>query len=312
MTEITDSATLAGRDIDGRPSRFEVKGDQMVAVPGSALDTQRVRTADGTVLIRRSLRAGTARTALDNEICALARLNRAFRDEGRPFPQLLAYDVDSTDPWALVTEYRGAPARTAVDSLLRPGLLDLTIGVFDALAHLASVELTHNGLDLGVVHLSGSSVQITTFEHAALVGERTARGGVAGPQDDLPDAGRLVYEAYTGVRSEQPDLQDVAGLQGYLAGIFDEPRRRPPAAEVLRRFGRAAAPRDPTRAELERGRAAFDAARKRKLPPEPPTLRTQPAQQNKKTTRKPGWLLLAVGLALLISVIVFGVVQVVS
>lgn len=311
MTEITDSATLAGRDIDGRPSRFEVKGDQMVAIPGSALDTQRVRTADGTVLLRRSLRAGTARTALDNEICALARLNRAFRDEGRPFPRLLAYDVDSTDPWALVTEYRGTPARTAVDSLLRPGLLDFTIGVFDALAHLAAVELTHNALDLGVVHLSGSSVQITTFEHAALVGERTARG-VAGPQDDLPDAGRLVYEAYTGERSARPDLREVAGLRDHLAGVFDEPRRRPPAAEVLRRFGRADVPRDPTRAELERGRAAFDAARKRKLPPEQPTVRTQPAQQPEKATGKRGWLIIALGLALLISVIVFGVVQVVS
>ena len=309
MSEISDSATLTGRDIDGHPVRFDVKADQVLTL--STLDTQRVRTQDGSFLIRRSLPDGSARALLDNEICALARLNRAFRgDRPWPFPRLLAYDMDSADPWALVSDYRGVPARTAVNSMMSGELWEFTASVFDAVAHLAAVGVAHNGLDLDIVYVAGSTVQITTFERAALFGEPRLDGERAGSTDDLPDAARLAYEAYTGTRHDRPDLADeVAALRSPLAGVFDVPRRRPPVDEVVRRLGRRSVPEDPSAGSLDGGRAAFDQARRRKVGPSQPTVRTTPVPQP-QARRKRGWFLIAA--LLLASVVVFGIAEVVA
>ncbi|MFL6118862.1 hypothetical protein, partial [Actinophytocola sp.] len=244
MTEIADAATLVGCDLAGRPSSWAVKADQLVDLPSSALVTQRVRLADGTTLVRRSLRDGASDPAfwsLDNEIRALARLTRAFPDEERsPFPVLVGYDVDGLDPWALVSDYRGRPAREAVSGLLSSGQLDVVTGLFDALARMALVEVAHHALGLGSIYLAGTTLSIVSFEHAAFFGEPpTGRSGAAaGPADDLPDAGRLLYEVFTGepARVERPDLSAVPLINARVADLFAEPHERPSAAEVLRRF----------------------------------------------------------------------------
>jgi hypothetical protein len=315
VAEIAESAELVGRGLDGRTTRTTVTGVELVRLPGSALLTQRVRCADGTVLLRRSLRDGSddpALPLLDNEIRALARLNRAFRaSRGRPFPALVAYDMDSRDPWALVTDHRGRPARDAVGDLLGSGLVEFTADLFHAVAHLPLVELVHHRLDLDCLRLSGTAVQIVTFEHATLVGE--PRPGLpaadpadpAHPADDVLAAGRLAFEAFTGhpLAGDPPDLSEVSLLAARLPDVFDPiPARRPTAADVVRRLGRTDLPTPSTSDDLGAGRAAFDRARRAKLPPEPATPRPA-ATVSTKPTRRPGPAVLALSAVAVLAVL---------
>jgi hypothetical protein len=294
VTEIAETAKLVGRDLAGQPATWEVKADQLMALPDSALVTQRVRAADGAMLVRRSLRAGSddlALPLLDNEIRALARLSRAFPDgESRPFPALIGYDMDSRDPWALVSDYRGQPAGVAVSGLLSSGQLALVTGLFDALTRMALVEIAHNHLDLTSMYLAGTALSIVNFEHATLFGEpRPGRSGAATrPQDDMADAGRLLYEVFTGepAHNEWPDLSMVPLLNSRLPDLFAEPRQRPVAADVLRRFVAPAnvpvlAIHDP----LAAGHTAFDEARRKKHATEPPST----VQDSSRSSRRRGF-----------------------
>lgn len=312
MTEIANSAELVGRDLDGRTTRITVTGGELVRLPGSALLTQRVRCADGTVLLRRSLRDGSEDPALpllDNEIRALARLNRAFRSSrGRPFPALVLYDMDSRDPWALVTEHRGRPARDAVGDLLGSGLIEFTADLFHAVAHLPLVELVHNRLDLDCLRLSGTAVQIVTFEHATLVGEPRHGLPPADPADDVLAAGRAAFEAFTGhpLAGDPPGLAEVSLLAERLPAVFDPtPAKRPSAAAVLRRLGRTDLPEPSTSDNLRAGRAAFDRARRAKLPPEPSTASTAaPETPNQPGPgRRPGPAVLALSAVAVLAVL---------
>jgi hypothetical protein len=291
VTEIVDTAELVGRDVAGRAASWTVKADQLVDLPGSALLTQRVRTADGTTLVRRSLREGSddpAFSLLDNEIRALARLARAFGDaEERPFPLLLGYDVDGRDPWALVTDYRGRPAREAVSGLLTSGQLELVTGLFGALARMALVEVAHNRLDLSGMYLAGTALSIVNFEHAAFFGEpRPGRSGVASrPQEDMVDAGRLLYEVFTGepAYTDRPDLSEVPLLRTRLSDLFGEPRERPSAADVLKRFvAPASVPVLAAPDPLAAGWAAFDEARAKKQPERPAPPDSAPPRRSRR------------------------------
>ncbi|HEV8559477.1 MAG TPA: hypothetical protein VGR06_24310 [Actinophytocola sp.] len=281
MSEIAASATLVGRALDGRTKTWEIKADAPVDLPGSALVTQRVRVApDDTMLVRRSLRRGSADPAyvlLDNEIRALARLSRAFPNEwARPFPTLVGYDVDSREPWALVSDYRGQPAREAVTGLLGKGQIEFATRLLDALARLALVEVVHNRLSLDGMYLARTTLSIVNFEYATFFGEppqnRSGRG--ARPEDDLLDAGLLLYEVLTGepAQSELPNLAEVPLLRSQLPDLFAELRLRPSAADALRRFVvPAEVPVLNGYDPLAAGRAAFDEARGKKYPaaPEP-------------------------------------------
>jgi hypothetical protein len=294
LTEIGDSAKLAGCDLHGRPASWEVKGDQVLEVPGSALITQRVRTADDRVMVCRSLSATSddrSFTLLDNEIRALARLTIAFGgDPSAPYPELIGYDMDSSEPWALVGDHRGRPARDAVTGLLKDGLHELTIRVLDLLVRMAVVEVCHGKLSLSQFLLDGTELQLTGFEHAALYGEpRVGFAGVAGPREDLVDAGRLLYEAYSGVPAHQGlmDRDEVPELYSLLPELFQERSEpEPRAVDMLRRLVTPdRLPVAVTPDALRAGREAFDIARRRKLgatqPQEPEASTAAPRRRSR-------------------------------
>jgi hypothetical protein len=315
MTEITESAVLVGRTLDGRPGRWEVKGDQLIELPGSALITQRVRTTDNTTLVCRSLSTehdDAKRRLLDNEIRALARLTKAF-PASHSFPALVGYDMDSRDPWVLVAEYRGRPASEVVSGLLRDDLEQLAVNLFRAVAHLGLVEVAHNWLSTGSVYLARASLQIVSFEHAAFFGEPKDGGsGTALPCGDILAAGKILYEAFTGARplTDRPDLSDVSWLSSRLADVFAEPRGRPSAIDVMRRLGIADVPKVEVQDEMSAGRTAFDEARNRKLPPQPETIRIKPVAPPRTTLKSSAGknVLLIAGLLLVVAAVILFIV----
>ncbi|SMD27610.1 hypothetical protein [Kibdelosporangium aridum] len=312
MTEITESVVLVGRTLNGRPTRWEVKGDQLFTVPGSELVTQRVRTVDGTTLVRRSLPDEpdeTKRLLLDNEIRALARLTHAFSATG-PFPALVGYDMDSPDPWALTADWRGVPASEVVGGLLRAGLEQFAGSLFQAVAYLGMVEVAHNSLRMDTVYLDGTSPQIVTFEHAAFFGEPRDDGrGAARPDDDVLAAGKVVHEAFTGVPvvGDHVDLAEVAWLGSQLPDVFGEPGARPSAIDVVRRLAPVSVPVLDVPDELRAGRAEFDEARKRKMPPQPDTVRISPVRPPQPAPGFPACnrVLLIAGALVVIALLVF-------
>ncbi|GLZ39072.1 hypothetical protein [Actinokineospora sp. NBRC 105648] len=280
MTETTDLLALTGRDLDGRTTTWELKRDGAVNLPGSALFTQRVLDTDGTgLLLRRPRRGGdaAAHRGLDNEIRALARLSRAYPGGRRPFPRLVGYDMDGAAPWALLEEPRGKPGRSATNGLFPSAHVDFAVSVLDAVAHAALVEVSINGLALDTLYVEGKSVQVVSFEHALLFGEprphqpdQTAPGP-ASDQHDLLAAGKVLYEVFAGVpaQSDRPDLSELAMLASRLPDLFAPDGSRPSAVALLVQLGRVEVPAPVRGDHLDAGRAAFQAARGRKLPPTP-------------------------------------------
>ncbi|MEU0534993.1 hypothetical protein [Amycolatopsis tolypomycina] len=281
MTETTDPRTLDGHDIDGRVSQWKITGAEPLPAAGRLAAT-RVHLADGATYVLRSPRGRAdeqARRALDNEIRVLARLTLAFGTwRPRPFPALIGYDMDSSEPWALVGDYRGIPAREATAALLGTGLMEFTGGLFEALAHLPLAEVVHGGIGLDTVYVSDGRIQLVSFDDAGLIGEPgPRRSGPMAPDQDMLASGLLLYEVFTGTpaSSTRPDLSDVPLLASQLPDLFAERRARPSAVAVMERLGRRDFPSVDGPDELDAGRAAFEEARRRKLPPEPPTVRTR-------------------------------------
>ncbi|RSM69641.1 hypothetical protein DMH04_45810 [Kibdelosporangium aridum] len=315
MTEISESVVLVGRTLTGRTNSWEIKGDQLIAMPGSELVSQRVRTVDGTTLVRRSLPDeldDAKRLLLDNEIRALARLTHAFPATG-PFPALVGYDMDSPDPWALTADWRGVPASDVVGGLLRAGLEQFAGSLFQAVAYLGTVEVVHTALRLDSLYLDGTSPQIVTFEHAAFFGEPRDDGrGPALAQHDVLAAGKVLYEAFTGVAAPpgRVDLADVAWLGARLPDVFGELNARPSAIDVVQRLGTGAVPVPAVHDELRAGRAEFDEARQRKMPPQPETVRTFPVRPPQQKVKLPAHnrVLLIAGALVVIALLVFVIV----
>ncbi|WP_018682954.1 hypothetical protein [Actinokineospora enzanensis] len=296
MTGMSGLIKLVGRAPTGHTLTWEVKVDTALEHPGSGLRSHRVRTADGLVYVQRTPRGATtdrARALLDNEIRALARLTHAFPDDPVPFPRLVGYDMDSADPWALVAEYRGKPARAVVG-----GLLDrtaFTAGLFDAVAHATAVGVSLERLDLDALYVEGTAVQVVVFEHSALFDEpRPDRRGFVSGQQDVLDAGKVLYEVYTGTRA-QSDRPDLAGLSALrpLADVFHREGERPDPRDVVERLGQSAR-RPAVPQSILDGRAAFDLAHARKQPVEqPPPPPEPPAPPDNRTAR----VVIAVSLA---------------
>jgi hypothetical protein len=310
VTEIDDSAELVGRTLTGEPGRWDVKSVQTLNLPASALIAQRVRDADGTILVYRSLPAANdvaARVLLDNEIRALARLSHAFpHAQPQPFPILVGYNMDTRDPWALVTDYQGNPAAEVVTNLMRPELGQFAGNVFRAVAHAGLVEVVHGSLSMNSLYMTSTSVQIVTFERAAFAGEpRPGRHGAAGREDDVLAAGKILYEAFTGFppSDDQPDLTGVGWLRSRVADVFAPPRERPSANAVLERFGVRKVPEIDD--DLASGRAAFDETRQREHPPESRTVRLPPVPDPRGRKRwSPRTMWLVVGLLLVVAALV--------
>jgi hypothetical protein len=289
----SDGAEFGGRDGEGRSRRWRLRFGDVVEVPGSVLHTQTVTADDGVTYHRRSVGRQASpghRQALDHEVRALSRLGHAFPDStGRPFPRLVGHDMDTESPWALVTPYRGAPARQRVGDLLSTRRNQLVAELFHALAHLQEADLVLGDLTLSSLFLSGVSVQLVRFESAAVVDERRADGhGWARAGDDMTAAARVLYEVFTGVPAgpETLRLQEVPLLTATLGDLFGGTRAQPPtAAAVLTRLGRSDIPKADYQLDLAAGHAEFERLRADK--PQPPPAADTPTPAPEPAPRRP-------------------------
>ncbi|MFS8095728.1 hypothetical protein LFM09_01190 [Lentzea alba] len=302
----TNYDTLAGRDPAGRETSWLVRTLDALPEQDSALATERVKTHDGSTLVRKSLPPTTnpvdqalAEMLLDNEIRALTRLHARYHRALPELPRIVGYDFDSADPFVLLEP----PIGKSVDGGLRTLLIDerrrFMIGLFRALAQLDAVDLVHSSVGLSSLCWDGATTQLVNLEHAVNAGEAprsglSRNGSVAHPGHDVRAAGRVVYELFTGKHVELGDTPDLASqpevLASLLRGVFEaDPRHRPTALQMLERLN----DRDPlprpvnVTAAMKQGYDRFDELRPPKalepaVPqptvPRPPRVTPKPRQ----------------------------------
>lgn len=239
----TNFDALTGRNPAGRAASWLVE----------PLDADRVRTADGTTLVLRSLPTqgspvdlALAEVLLDNEIRALTRLHTRYAGPLPELPHIVGYDFDSATPFLLLEP----PTGKCVDGGLRTLLIDerrrFMIGLFRALAQLHAVDLVHGSVGLSSLCWDGATTQLVNLEHAAGIGEAarsglSRNGSAVHPGHDVRAAGRVVFELFTGKPVALGDTPDLAAqpevLASLLRGVFEpDPRHRPTAPQLLERL----------------------------------------------------------------------------
>ncbi len=293
----TNFDTLTGRDPAGRPASWLVRVMEPEPAGDSALATHRVKTHDGTTLLRRTLPhtsnpldTALAELLLDNEIRALVRLHARYPKALPELPRIVGYDFDSAAPFVLLEPHVGKSLDGGPRTLLIDERRRFMVGVFRALAQLAAIDLVHGSVGRTSLCWDGATTQLTNLEHAVNAGEAarsglSRNGSVAHPGDDVRAAGRVVYELFTGKRVElgaapelttQPDQ-----LATLLRGVFTaQPGDRPTALEMLDRLN----DRDPlprptnTKALMRAGYERFDVLRPVKVVPalEVPSVPARP------------------------------------
>jgi hypothetical protein len=295
--------TLAGRDPAGREASWLVKVLDAVPEQDSVLAAERVKTHDGSTLVRKSLPPDTnpvdqalAEMLMDNEIRALTRLHTRYLKPLPELPRIVGYDFDSADPFLLLEP----PVGKCVDGGLRTLLIDerrrFMIGLFRALAQLHAVDLVHGSVGLSSLCWDGATTQLVTLEHAVGAGEAprsglSRNGSVMHPGHDVRAAGRVVYELFTGKHVALGGTPDLASqpevLATLLQGVFEpDPRHRPTASQVLERLNdRDSLPRpvDVT-AAMKPGYDRFDELRPPK-PVEQPVFQPTVLQPARATPR---------------------------
>jgi serine/threonine protein kinase len=252
---------------------------------------------------------------LDNEIRIGLHLVRRFRSG--PYPaelsQLVGYDIDADEPFALFLPYGGEPAAKAAGRLTLDQQREFEIGIFRALQLLAQARVVHSRLSPDVVRWDDPSahVQLVDFSRAALAGEPTQAGTSpwnppaqlgetrpATPADDVWSAGALTYYAATGRQLDSPsETTTLRGhMQTLLDGVFSSvPAERPSAAQLLRRL-RVPDPwlgEDDTDPRFAAGQREFDqitAAKQAAVAPAPPA--SHPERSPRKPPRRWHWPLL--------------------
>ncbi|MEV6599752.1 hypothetical protein AB0M36_23260 [Actinoplanes sp. NPDC051346] len=286
----------------------------LYASDGSTLMVQRAVTADGGRI------DGTAHRMLQNEIRAALRVGRRH-GAAHPdcLPRLVGYDLDAESPYLLCPPVAGRPVAGLAGQLLLGQRHGFQTALFRALVLLSEAEVVHAGLRPEVVHWDGRQVRLTGFGRSAAVGESyredvaslwmppaAVRDAVADPHDDVWAAGLVVAHVVTGLPVEQlaggAGVPAESALASLLDGVFRaDPRRRPGAAQILRRLG------DQSRAEaaalddaaLDAGRAAFDAERAKKAGPPAPAPAAEPPSAPGDPGRLSPALLLALGVVLI-------------
>ena len=233
---------------------------------GTHLRRRLINDSNGEALLRKWVPAAEGGRdphlydLLDNEIIAMSRLRRAFRD-GWPteLPQLVGYDADNEEPFVLLRPYTGRPAVDVAASFDGQQRRQFQIGMLRALHLIAAVEVVHGAVSLDTLRWDGAGVQLVDFESA-----RTA-GGSADPRDDVWSAAMIIRELTLGTPAADP-ADDPEHLRALLDGVFGPVGRRPTAADLLRRM-RVDVPAilmaDPD-AALAEGRQRFTEASRRK------------------------------------------------
>jgi hypothetical protein len=216
---------------------------------------------------------------LDNEVRAGTRLAQVFADRyPAELSRLVAYNMDTDEPFVLLRAYLGDPAATSVKHFDDAARRQFQIGLLRAL-HLTGVAgVVHGAVSIDAMRWSAGQVQLVDFESAERDGEPRASGGPApvrspeqiagtGPadvRDDLWSAGQLIRSLYStppGGAVAPERGRDPERLRVLLDDVFDKPlEQRPYAAELLRKL-HAPAPSVPTTNPddaLREGRQLFD------------------------------------------------------
>jgi len=263
---------------------------------------------------------------LDNEIRIGLHLVRRFRSG--PYPaelsQLVGYDIDADEPFALFLPYGGEPAWKAAGRLTLDQQREFEIGICRALQLLAQARVVHGRLSPDTVRWDDPSghVQLVDFSRAVLAGEPAPTGTspwnppaqpgetrAATPADDVWSAGALTYYAATGRQLDSPsEAMTLRGhLQTLLDGVFSAAAaQRPAAAQLLRRL-RAPDPwpgDDDTDPRFAAGQREFDqitAAKQAAVAPPPPSGHTERAPR--KPRRRPRWPLLMLLMIIAVAVV---------
>ncbi|WP_283135266.1 hypothetical protein [Rhizohabitans arisaemae] len=232
---------------------------------------------------------------LDNEI--LAGLRLVWLVGSGPYPdglsRLRGYVHDTPEPFALVHRYRGDPVGAHASQLLTADRRAFQVSLMTALRWLAAAGIAHRGISPDTVRWDHTSIQITNFALATIVGTpRTVAGhppwaapeqrsgplvrGVVTDRDDVWAAGRLLYYTWTQEELTSRDqLARAPELVELLAGVFDAPENRPTARELLVERLRVpdCVPRGLDADPLAEGRESFHSYRRRKHPEVDPPVR---------------------------------------
>jgi hypothetical protein len=261
----------------------------------AGLSARRLRLADGTQALQLHLNGADRRAGyerLDNEILAGLRLFRTSLHGHRgpaAYPphvsQLLGYDGESAEPFALLAPYRGETVAVVGGRLLPTEQGRFMMSLFEGLRWLAAAGIAHRNINPSTVRWDAEtgSVQITDFSAATIIGtprevmnsapwaapeQRPGRAdGLVSDRDDVWAAGRLVYFVLTGsIPTSREQLADPR-IAGLLDGVFAPPEDRPDAAQLLARVGA----RNPLPSQwlvdpLESSRARFHTMRAARQP----------------------------------------------
>lgn len=190
---------------------------------------------------------------LRREVDALTRLRGRLTERRYPtqLTRLIGHNPDHEPPYLLRTN-RGEPL-SRLEMPLRADVLGPVVDdLVRILRYLAVSGLVHRRIGLSTLHWDGEGLQLVDFEHAVLSGlpapacsccpNRPPPEGTARRQDDLLDAGLVLYRLFTNEDVTDPvevrrrlALQDVV-VRDLLAGVFDPDRtRRPDPLALLRR-----------------------------------------------------------------------------
>ncbi|WP_157537757.1 protein kinase family protein [Kitasatospora azatica] len=297
---MTATVELAFRTPDGRRQRVKAGlRPQPVSEP-SQLTSRRAVLLDqaGWCL---QVRAVTDRPAaldlLAAQVAAALRVHHAFAgsEAAALFPDLIGYDLDAAEPFALYQPPRGkqVAGRSGWSSTeLRIVGRDLVRSV----QLLETLDLVHQGINPGTVRWDGRTVQLWGLDTVTHLGRprrsdgkppyvspELRRGeGTADPRDALWSCAQVMYHLLTNRHGDPDrppaDLAEYRSLQQTLGPAFAaRAAERPSPAELLRRLDPVAPTAGRSSEELAPDRAEFDRvlALKRAAPSTPPAAPEQ-------------------------------------
>ncbi|PPK63781.1 hypothetical protein V5P93_005650 [Actinokineospora auranticolor] len=314
--------TVRCRTVAGVWQQIVVEHVNEFQTPGSALPQALVRVNNQLYVRKcvppqRGARSPGLYDLLDNEIRAGCRLGQVY---GARFPQELAnlvgYDIDAEEPFALLRAYRGEP----VGSNPRFEEADawrFQHGVLRALQLTSAAGVVHGDVTARALRWDHSQVQLVDFESAERVGDRRRRGtaatrspeqaagtGTVDPRDDVWAASQLIRATQLQVPFDEqlPDHKlDPDGLRALLAPVFGNAvEQRPTPTDLLGRMRGSATPLvpdDPDR-HLAVGHEMFEQASraKRGTPVSPAANGGKPARRGKRAFPFLGTTLLVAGM----------------
>lgn len=276
--------TVRCRDVTGRLREIRLSFGSDFVSPGSVLSQQLVKANEQLYVRKFVSRADGGRhprlyRMLDNEVRAGTRLAQVFADRyPAELAQLVAYNMDTDEPFVLLRAYLGDPAAASLKHFDDAAGRRFQIGLLRAL-HLTGVAgVVHGAVSVNAVRWSDGQVQLVDFESAGRAGEPRVTAGVppvrspeqaagadvADVRDDLWAAGQLIRTLYAAAPGNDvsPDRsRDPERLRVLLDDVFDKPlEQRPYAAGLLQKL-HAPAPTpvvtNPDEA-FQEGRRAFD------------------------------------------------------